>query len=396
MLDTFILGYSPLLDAQRTLLGTRLTLFPARPDLPVDGTALLECLAQTWPGPAGKATGAGVAPGTVALNVAGEGLLRSLLSAPAKPPFVIEVPSFLLGDSAWAEALVAWHGQGGGLWLKARQVNDLAPEWRARFSHCVFDLPDAPPAGRGTMGAVAAGARVQADLDALPRQGAIAAAGWPLHDPLPAASATRKKVAPEIQVVMELIQQIDREEPIDRMENTLKRDPTLAFRLLRYMNSAAFGLSVEVSSFRHALMILGYARLKRWLALLLASASKNPAMKPVMAAALRRGLLMEELARSSGDAEMRGEMFICGVFSLLDHMLEQPFDELLKSVPVPERVQLALTGGQGPFVPALELVRAIEGGEAYEVRERAEAAMLDLAEVNRATLAALAAARQLD
>jgi c-di-GMP-related signal transduction protein len=38
----------------------------------------------------------------------------------------------------------------------------------------------------------------------------------------------------------------------------LKNDPTLAFRLLRYINSPAFGLSVEISSFRHALMILGY------------------------------------------------------------------------------------------------------------------------------------------
>jgi EAL and modified HD-GYP domain-containing signal transduction protein len=55
----------------------------------------------------------------------------------------------------------------------------------------------------------------------------------------------------------------------------LKNDPTLAFRLLRYINSPAFGLRVEVTRFRHAIMLLGYQRLKRWLALLLASASKD-------------------------------------------------------------------------------------------------------------------------
>jgi EAL and modified HD-GYP domain-containing signal transduction protein len=223
----------------------------------------------------------------------------------------------------------------------------------------------------------------------------VAVLGWPFDDPLPAAAA-RSKVATDIQVVMELIQGVDREAPVSQLEGVLKRDPTLAFRLLRYLNSPAFGLSAEVTSFGHAIMMLGYGRLKRWLALLLASSSKGVNAKPLMFAAVRRGLLMEELGRSQSDAELRGEMFICGVFSLLDKLLQQPFADLLKSVPVPERVQLALTGGQGPFVPALELVRAIEGGEAYEVRERAEAAMLDLAEVNRATLAALAAARQLD
>jgi EAL and modified HD-GYP domain-containing signal transduction protein len=270
---------------------------------------------------------------------------------------------------------------------------------RACFRHVIYDLPDAPPGGRGTLGAVAAGATRLAELDAAVKAGAVATAGWPLEDvgAAPTASAApKRKVAPETQVVLDLISRVDREEPIDKLEVALKGDPTLAFRLLRYLNSAAFGLTVEISSFRHALMILGYSKLKRWLALLLASASKNPAMKPVMAAAVRRGLLMEELVRGSGDAEMRGEMFICGVFSLLDRMLEQPFDELLKSVPVPERVRLALGAGEGPFAPYLELVRAVEQSDAYEVGQRAAAVLLSVGEVTRATLAALVAARQLD
>ena len=66
----------------------------------------------------------------------------------------------------------------------------------------------------------------------------------------------------------------------------------------------------------------------------------------------------------AGDDEMRGEMFICGVFSLLDRMLGQPFAELFKSVPVPDRVQQALVDGSGPFQPYLHLVRALESGRA--------------------------------
>jgi EAL and modified HD-GYP domain-containing signal transduction protein len=83
---------------------------------------------------------------------------------------------------------------------------------------------------------------------------------------------------------------------------------------MRYLNSAAFGLTVEINSFGHALMLLGYQRLKRWLALLLASSSKGVGARHLLYGAVRRGLLMEELGRTQGDAEMRGEMFICGVF----------------------------------------------------------------------------------
>ena len=156
------------------------------------------------------------------------------------------------------------------------------------------------------------------------------------------------------------------------------------------------GLTVEINSFGHALMLLGYQRLKRWLALLLVSSAKGANARPLMHATVRRGMLLEELAREQGDAEMRGELFICGVFSLLDQLLQQPFAELLPNMPVPERVQQALRGEGGPYLPYLELVKAIEQEAVFDIRERAEALMLGMATVNRAVLMALRAARKLD
>jgi len=162
------------------------------------------------------------------------------------------------------------------------------------------------------------------------------------------------------------------------------------------MNSAAFGLPVEVSSFRHAIMLLGYARLKRWLALLLATASKDHTMRPIMYGALRRGLLMEELGRSMSEAEMRDELFICGLFSRLDHMLKQPFDKLLQSIPVPERVRQALVDDTGPYKPYLDLVLAVENESAFDFRAATEKLMLGVEEVNQAVVNALAKAAQLE
>jgi EAL and modified HD-GYP domain-containing signal transduction protein len=245
---------------------------------------------------------------------------------------------------------------------------------------------------------VQSGVRTVADMEACFARGAEAVLGWPIDDAVTttAARAGKNVAAPGMQAIVELIRQVDKEEPIDKLETTLKRDPALAFKLLRYINSPAFGLRVEISSFSHAIMMLGYQRLKRWLALLLATASKDVNLKPVMFAAVRRGLLMEELVRGTGDEEMRNEMFICGVFSLLDRMFQQPFAQLLESIPVPERVRSALAENEGPFQPYIELVQAVEGETLFEFRDAADKLMMSVSEINRAQLRALMAASELE
>jgi len=334
-------------------------------------------------------------------HLAGEALLKAMMGINPGPHVLLEVPAFMAADPAHTAALQGLHAGGTPLMLKGRPQQPLLPEVLACFSHSVVDINDERRTGVGQAAAqrrittVQDGIRSSADVKAAFEHGAVAVMGWQFDDPPPGASA-RGKVPPDIQVVMELVGAVDREEHVSKLETILKRDPTVAFRLMRYLNSPAFGLSVEINSFGHALMLLGYARLKRWLALLLASSTKDANAKPLMFAALRRGLLLEELVRHQGDAEMRSEIFICGVFSLLDRLLNQPFGELLASVPVPERVRQALAEDDGPFHPYMELVRAIESSAVFDIRECSERLLLGPAEVNRALLLALAGARQLD
>lgn len=419
MLNQVALGYSLVVDGKRQVVAHRLNVAPARPDAPVDAGALLGALAEVWPqaqaaaARPGMAGGAALRKGSVVLNVAGEGLLMGLLHAqtqaltnaqasdqavdqtqPPMPSVVIEVPAFLMQDPAISGTVRAAQAAGVAMWIKGRGAVELATGLKGFFSHVLCENAEAFTT-RCAVPWVHAGIGNLAAWDESARKGLSLGAGWPLVEVKP-TSSSRPKVAPEMQVVMELIGRIDREEPIERLEATLKADASLAFRLLRYLNSPAFGLAVEVSSFRHAVMMLGYAKLKRWLGLLLVSASKDPNQVPVMHTAVRRGLLMEELGRGSGDAEMRGELFLCGVFSLLDRMLQQPIAELFASLPMPERVRQALGDGQGPFVPYLQLVQAVESGSPFDRQEAADALLLDVSEVNRALLAALATARQLE
>ena len=134
-----------------------------------------------------------------------------------------------------------------------------------------------------SIGHVQAGVTNVTDMETAFRKGAVAVLGWPIDNII--EESTRPADQPALQVIVHLIDQVHKAE-IEDLENTLKRDPALAYKLMRYINSPAFGLSVEINSFRHAIMILGYQRLKRWLALLLATASKDPNMRPVMFAAV--------------------------------------------------------------------------------------------------------------
>ena len=416
------LGYSPIIDRQRAVVATRLTVFPERPDAVADAQALLEVLQEVWPAPeettelkltlrpldpAGARAGASAAasqarakPHPVSLNVAGEALLQAVMAANPPSHLMIEVPAFMATDPAHAGALRELHENGSVLLIKGRPLAVMPPEVLACFSHGIVDIGDerrvgpAPAPGVRQVSTVQAGARTQDDIERAFERGAVAVIGWPFDDPLPKASG-RSAIPTDVQVVMALMQAVDREEPVARLDETLRRDPTLAYRLLRYLNSPAFGLSAEISSFSHAIMMLGYQRLKRWLAVLLASSCKGANAQPLMHAAVRRGLMMEELVRGNGDDAMRGEMFICGVFSLLDRLMRQPLDELLKQLPVPERVQQTLAGQGGPYEPYLDLVRAVEQEAVFEVREIAERLLLEPAEVNRAVLMALRSARHL-
>jgi c-di-GMP phosphodiesterase len=392
ILAQVVLGYSPMIDRERAVTATRLTVYPAKPDMTIDAGALLAAVADVWPDGAGR----------VSLNVLSEALLHDLMLAQPSANIMVEVPSFMAADVAHTPAISALYGRGNTLLLKGRPRNELPREVLPCFKHSIIDVADErrtdappPPGVTRQISHMQSGVRSLVEMEAAFQRGAVAVLGWPIDDALKPRGG---KVQSDLATIVELMRRLDAEASIDKLEDVLMLDPTLAFKLLRYINSPAFGLRVEVSSFRHALMLLGYKRLKRWLALLLASASKDRDMKPIMFAALRRGLLMEELARASvgaTDEALRSEAFICGVFSLLDRMMQQPFAELLTSVPVPDSVRQALVDGAGPQAPLLDLVRAVEAESIMDIRPSAESLLMGEGEISRAVLRALAAASQI-
>ena len=197
-----------------------------------------------------------------------------------------------------------------------------------------------------------------------------------------------KLVAPAQANILALISLVRREADIDEIEVLLKRDPTLSFNLLRFINLSGFGLNTEITSFRHAVMILGLKKLFRW-ATMLMSTAKSGSPPAVGNLAVLRGRLMENLVSDLLSKEDADNAFVTGVFSLLDTMLGMPLDKALASLSLPDPVLNALLHRSGPLAPFLKLTEVCETGSEAEVAQAAEALALSSHQVNLAHLDAL-------
>jgi EAL and modified HD-GYP domain-containing signal transduction protein len=145
------------------------------------------------------------------------------------------------------------------------------------------------------------------------------------------------------------------------VDNALKRDVALSVKLLRYMNTAGMGLSTKIESLKHAIGLLGYSKLARWLTLLLATAdSKDPTAPLLARTAITRGRLMELLGEGRFDVAQRDNLFIAGTFSLLPAMLMLPMKDALDELDLPDTVAEGLLMRTGEFAPYLRLAEAVE------------------------------------
>jgi len=198
-----------------------------------------------------------------------------------------------------------------------------------------------------------------------------------------------KGMNPAQTIILQLMQMVQNNEDVPRIEAVLKRDPALIYKLLRFINSAGFGAGREIQSLRQAIAMLGYAPLYRWLVLLLATASASGYSPVLMETAVVRARLCELLGQTCLPRSEGEHLFVAGMFSLLDRLLGLPMDEVLESIQLPEQVVRALVGREGTYGPYLALAEACELNSDL-VASLAAAVDISPHDVNKAHLSALA------
>lgn len=218
--------------------------------------------------------------------------------------------------------------------------------------------------------------------------GINAVASWFFKQP--SAQTVKKALNPGQAQIVRVLNLVRKNADVKEVETALKQDVALSYKLLRYINSAGFGLSCEIQSFRHAVTILGYDKLNKWLSLLLVTASKDPMAPALMHAALTRARLMESLGHGLVDPQEYDNLFITGAFSLLDVLLGVSMETVLESMSLPEAICDALLGKGGLYAPFLDLARISEGEDGAAIAELAGQLGLSAESFNRAQLQALA------
>ena len=140
----------------------------------------------------------------------------------------------------------------------------------------------------------------------------------------------------------------------------IKHEPSLTFRLLRYLNSAAFGLRSEIHSVAHALSLLGERELRKWIAVVSVGVLADGKPDELMTVPLVRGRFCELLAPLAGMAGHVNDLFLMGLLSLMDAILDQPLDSILAELPVRREIKDALRAKKGLYWQLLEIAIAHE------------------------------------
>jgi EAL and modified HD-GYP domain-containing signal transduction protein len=150
---------------------------------------------------------------------------------------------------------------------------------------------------------------------------------------------------------------------IAELEHLVKRDVSLTLRVLRSVNSSAFGIAREITSVRHALIMIGVAQVRRWALIWALAGLSVGAVPEVMSMALLRARACEIVGEAWGGPEAACEAFLLGLCSMLDAILERPLEQVVTVLPLAPRVRDALLGGSSPLRTMLDAVQAHERGD---------------------------------
>ncbi|MGC2209486.1 MAG: EAL domain-containing protein [Candidatus Korobacteraceae bacterium] len=157
---------------------------------------------------------------------------------------------------------------------------------------------------------------------------------------------------------------------VDKLEQAILREPSLCYRLLRYLNSASFGL-FPIRSIRHALSLLGQRELRKWVSIVVAISLSSDRSEELIYRTLVRARCCEVLATLCG-ANSSGA-FLVGIISLMDAILERPMEIVIAQLPLTSDCKNALCGGTNELGTVLRLAICCERGAWQEITAFARA-----------------------
>ncbi|MDR6536895.1 HDOD domain-containing protein [Variovorax soli] len=396
--------YAQLLDAGKRVMGYRLAWHAAAPDKAADGLAQFKAL-MTCVGKHLNAPKTGWALGRTLLfvDVTAESIVTGELQLLPPENVVLCATLELLVNEELRPIVLFLREQGFHFMLCGAHALPQEEELRALLTHfdvgagdraLVERLRGEPRPGLPPLQLIVTRMGEWEDFDAAAAQQLEVFVDGPRLQPGEDDAPADGALQPESMLIVQLMQMIQRNQDLREIEAVLKRDAALTYRLLRYINSPAIGAGVEIHSMRHAVTMLGYAPLFRWLSVLLAMSNAKASPPFMMKKAVLRGRFVELMGRGMLPASDADNLFVVGMFSLIDRLLGVSMQEVLGKVQLSEAVQQAILSRQGVYGPFLALAESCEEDGA-RAASLAEALFMSADQVNAAHLSALAWAQDL-
>jgi len=382
-LDGVALRWSPVVGRDERPIGFRLDIAGLAP-----GASLAALLDAVLAGFTDEASG--MPHGLVLLAAPDRAPDESLGYWGAPRNVLLELDARALDAAEARERVALAQKHGVRLALRVPGAEWPAADRLAPFQYLVAPAGHAAGKPPRDIALLTAGAGTRAAVQAAFAAGANGVIGWPSEPP-----AGKDELRPQQRALLNLIRLVQSDADTGDIEREFKRDPMLAYMLLTLANSPAFMRTQPIASLSHAIQLLGYQRLVKWLVLLLVIASKDSKALPAIYGAVLRGLLLENCATAaSASHTVRDQCFVVGAFSLLDRITGRSLARLTDEVPLPAPISAALNGAGGPYAAWLDLARAVEDeGAPHGARRIAAAAAplkLSVGAVNAALLKALA------
>ena len=195
------------------------------------------------------------------------------------------------------------------------------------------------------------------------------------------------KISPVKINALTLLKRLSEEDfDLGDIADTIGRDPALSISLLRFINTV---MPREIESIRNAVAILGQKEVKRWATAAISIQLADDKPNEVTKLSLIRARFAENLAKVYSMGIYSSSLFMLGLFSLLDVILERPMEEAVKEVALEESVRNALVEKSGELYKILEFIHAYEHANWDEIAMHMVRYELELDEVTTAFVDAL-------
>jgi EAL and modified HD-GYP domain-containing signal transduction protein len=155
-----------------------------------------------------------------------------------------------------------------------------------------------------------------------------------------------------------------------RLEQIIKQDVSLSYKLLRYINSAYFGLRSRINSIKQALVLLGQAEIKKWLSLITLAGMGMDKPGELVVHTITRAKFCESLAPHAGLLRRADDLFLVGMLSLMDAFLDRPISDLLIEVPINDEIKGAILEKENRLGEVYDYVLSYEKGDWTRLNEQ--------------------------